>query len=1236
MRTPLEPGKRIRRLLPWVIMVPIVLGWLHLRGQEAGIYSPAVGSALRTLTEILLLAIGLRWVLRTVAAQEQQRVARQLTEQKQALAALEESSRVLQAISATTADVLFSKDREGRLTYANPAALALIGLPLEQVIGRTDLEFLQDKTAARRVMANDARIMASGRAEDVEEVVPRPDGTRRTWFSRKMPYLDGSGNVAGLLGVSRDITERVQAEEEARLAHARLEAVIASISDGLLVMDRQWRYTYFSERAAEILGVKREDMLGRVVWDLFPQARETKFYEYYHQAVETGEPQRFEEFYPAPLNQWLECHCNAGPEGLTVYFRDVTERKRAESALRQSEEQRRSVLEAMSEGLMLFDAGANLIYQNPASLRIHGFDPDDPGQIGREKLPGTWKAWDQTGAEISFEQWPVSRVFRGERFQDQVLRVIRVETDQEFYGSYNGSPIFGADGALILGFITIRDITAQTRAEQEIQRAAEQLRRNQETFIHLIQNNPFGICVVDADLTLVQVSLGARKVFEKVDPLLGRDYAEVLRTVWAEPFASEAIARFRHTLNTGEPYSSPATVEQRRDRADVEAYDWRIERITLPDGRHGVVSYFYDLSERQRWEARLAETKRRVDAALIAGEVGTFDWDIAGARVRGDANFERMFGLELDEDRAAPLANYVHVMHPDDQERVRARIALTVDTGVDYEVEYRVISGGRTRWLLVRARPERDASGRVVRAAGVCLDVTEQKRAEAALRENEQRLRQMGEAMPQIVWVSGPDGGVQYFNRRWYEFSGVAEGSSNGDAWAAVLHPEDQARTWAIWRQSVETGEPYEIEYRLRRSDGIYQWFLGRALPVKDAGGRVVTWFGTCTDVHGARIAREELQAAKETAEAASRAKDDLLAAVSHELRTPLNPILAITTGLEHRTDLPGDLRDDLATIRRNVEQEARIIDDLLNLTRLQRNKIELRQEEADLDALARNVVAQFVAQAKRQGVTLELSLHAGPRHAWVDTGRMQQVLSNLLDNALKFTSSGGRVIVSTQPLPDGGMQLEVADTGVGIDAAVLPKLFSPFEQGGPLVARRYGGLGLGLAIIKGIVELHGGRITAHSAGSNRGASFRVSLPPRPPGSTPETLVARRPEPSAASETCRRILLVDDHRDTLKIMSRLLKSLGYTVTTASSVGEAMEQAGRQTFDLLVSDIGLPDGSGLDIMRALRERGAIRGIAMSGFGQDEDIRRSRSAGFDAHLVKPVNLNLLNQTIQQLVC
>jgi len=387
---------------------------------------------------------------------------------------------------------------------------------------------------------------------------------------------------------------------------------------------------------------------------------------------------------------------------------------------------------------------------------------------------------------------------------------------------------------------------------------------------------------------------------------------------------------------------------------------------------------------------------------------------------------------------------------------------------------------------------------------------------------------------------------------------------------------------------------------------------------------------GIVRDITLRKQAEREVMQAKDDAVAANAAKDHFIAVVSHELRTPLNPVMVAVAYLESRLELPQDVREELVAIRRNIEHEARLVDDLLNLTRLSRGKIELHQEAVDAHALVRAVLTQFQAKIDQKKIRVITSLRARQHYIWADPTRIRQVMTNLVDNAIKFSPNQSEITLRTSYTADGDFRLEIADNGIGIEPEVLARLFSPFEQGERTITRKFGGLGLGLAICKGIVDLHGGKLTAYSQGKDKGATFILELAvvPAAAGETNDEGVHEEREIQAC-----RVLLVEDHPDTLRIMAKLLKAMGYRVISATNVSEALRLAHDQPFDILLSDIGLPDGTGVDLLRQIKTERTVKAIAVSGFTQEEDRLRGQQAGFMEYLTKPVDFQMLESVLRR---
>jgi PAS domain S-box-containing protein len=367
----------------------------------------------------------------------------------------------------------------------------------------------------------------------------------------------------------------------------------------------------------------------------------------------------------------------------------------------------------------------------------------------------------------------------------------------------------------------------------------------------------------------------------------------------------------------------------------------------------------------------------------------------------------------------------------------------------------------------------------------------------------------------------------------------------------------------------------------------------------------------------------------RKEAEAAVRAKDRFLAALSHELRTPLSPVLLAAATMDDHPDLPTTLREKLAMIRRNVELEVRLIDDLLDLNRVTSGKMRLEIQPTHVHSALTLALQTCDWEISTKKLNVRVDLQAQDDLVNADPVRLQQVFWNVLRNAAKFTPEGGDIFVRSENV-GGGVRVEVRDSGVGIATEMLPKVFDAFEQGGINIARQFGGLGLGLAICDSIVKMHGGAIRAESQGLGSGATFTVELPTTVDHEA--SVVTRRHEHRRVGSQIR-VLLVEDHQDSRELLAELLGTFNYDVKTASSMAAALQLADAERFDVVVSDLGLPDGTGWDLMKQLRDRHAMKGIALSGYGMAEDQQRSREAGFCDHVIKPVSPSRLVEILQR---
>lgn len=478
------------------------------------------------------------------------------------------------------------------------------------------------------------------------------------------------------------------------------------------------------------------------------------------------------------------------------------------------------------------------------------------------------------------------------------------------------------------------------------------------------------------------------------------------------------------------------------------------------------------------------------------------------------------------------------------------------------------------------------------------------------------------------IYMLDPDGNVITWNTGAEKIKGYSAEEIIGKNFASFYTADEVAagKPQRNLREAVRRGYIRDQGLRVRKDGTTFEAEV-IITALRDQAGKARGFSKVTRDITN-QIRSREFESEKIAAQKASKAKDDFLAALSHELRTPLTPALAAATYLQANAEkLPTEFAEDIEIIKRNVQLQARLVDDLLDLTRIARGKLHLEMEDCDAHTIIQNAIetAHSAINAKQLKVSTELE--AKEYHILADCIRLQQVFWNLINNAVKFTSPGGQIAIRTFNDKSERFHFEITDTGIGIEPQRLASLFQPFEQADPSVNRQFGGLGLGLAISKRLVDLHHGRIEAESRGRSCGATFRVILDTLPQESVAISLNQRV---GGKSSKPLRILLVEDHQDTRRTLSRLLTHFGHNVVTAENVEGAMDVIGSNNIDVVLCDIGLPDGSGYEVAAHARANGGIKAIALTGFGTEQDVQRSKEAGFDFHLVKPINFQEL-QTI-----
>ena len=481
------------------------------------------------------------------------------------------------------------------------------------------------------------------------------------------------------------------------------------------------------------------------------------------------------------------------------------------------------------------------------------------------------------------------------------------------------------------------------------------------------------------------------------------------------------------------------------------------------------------------------------------------------------------------------------------------------------------------------------------------------------------------------IYLLDPKGNVITWNTGAEKIKGYSMDEIIGKNFASFYTADDVAagKPQRNLREASRRGYIRDQGLRVRKDGTTFEAEVV-ITTLRDEGGEIRGFSKVTRDITD-QLRSRELEAEKIAAQKAGKAKDDFLAALSHELRTPLTPALAAATYLhENAEKLPPEFVQDVEIIKRNVQLQARLIDDLLDLTRIARGMLHLELEDCNTHTIIQNALEMAHSAIAAKQLDISTGLEAKQCHILADCIRLQQVFWNLINNAAKFTPQGGQITIRTFNDEAGRFHFEIADTGIGIEPQRLTSLFQPFEQADPSVSRQFGGLGLGLAISKRLIDLHHGRIEAESRGRSFGATFKITL-----DALPKEAVANGLNDRAGGKTSKplRILLVEDHQDTRRALSRLLIHFGHNVVSAENVEGAMDIMSSNNLDAVLCDIGLPDGSGYEVATQARAKGNIKTIALTGFGTEQDLQRSKEAGFDFHLVKPINFQELQTVLDQ---
>ncbi|BAS60210.1 PAS/PAC sensor hybrid histidine kinase (plasmid) [Leptolyngbya boryana NIES-2135] len=1054
-----------------------------------------------------------------------------ISDRKQAERQLQESQRFIQQIADATPGTLYVYDMlEQCNVYVNRQIGELLGYTPE------DIQRLGDQLFPQLMHPEDfanlgLQIQRLDQAQD-DEIVDHEYRMRHAngewrwlWSRNTVSTRLSDGRAHQVVGTVYDITARKQAEAELLNREQEFRTLVENTPDIVIRYDRDLRHLYINPSVERALGIPPEQFIGKTGFELgFTDERSQRWYAILQQVFETGQRQSIEYEFPNSCNELRSYRVRFVPEliqggqvtTVLAVATDVTEYKRAELSLRQSEERVRLAMEGAQMGTWDVDLNTGKAIWSVQHFTMLGYEPVATGEASEDMWSSHIYPDDR---ERVLAEWQRAR--EEQRLYRAEYRIIRADNQQIRWLAALGSFTYDTNGLPIRSIGVLFDISDRKQVEADREQLLHELSTERAQFEAVLRQMPAGVIIAHAPSGKL---------------ILGNQQVE---QIWRQPFLSA------NNIN-----------------------EYGVYQGFHPDGK---------LYQPEEWP---------LARSLMTGEI------------------------------------------------------------VDQE-EIRFVRGDGLKGVInVSSTPVYNSHREIIAGVVIFQDVTSRKQAEESLRQSEERLR-----LALLVGQSGIwDWDIAHNHITWseqiYQFHGLTSETFSGkvEDFAELIHPEDQAKVSKAIDQALRERSGYEMEFRAVHPTGEIRWLSTRGGVIFDQQGSPARMLGATIDIterKAIEVEREQLlrreQIAREQAEVANRIKDEFLAVLSHELRTPLNPILGWTRLLRTHNFDPQATDRALETIERNAKLQAQLIEDLLDVSRILQGKLRLNSFPVNLVTTIEAALETVRLSAEAKSIQIQTILHLEVGQVNGDANRLQQVVWNLLSNAIKFTPSGGRIEVRlTQS--EAYAQIQVSDNGQGIRPDFLPHVFEYFCQADSSTTRQFGGLGLGLAIVRHLVELHGGRVKAESPGCEMGATFTVELPLMVSALTPDLAVAPSQETKNLKSV--RILIVDDEADMRDLIRFILEDQGATVRVAASAAEALQQFTESMPDVLISDIGMPNMDGYALIAQIRtvlskQGKTVPAIALTAYAGEVNQRQALAAGFQLHLAKPVDPEQLVKCVSQAI-
>jgi PAS domain S-box-containing protein len=1161
--------------------------------------------------------------------------ALQAATERQAEATRLESDGRTAAILEGIADAFYALDDQWRFVIVNPAAeRAPFGRPASELIGKVIWDVFPaivgtrihqhylDAVEKRSREHYEARSPLNGHWYEVS-MFPRPQGLD--------VYL-------------RDIDDRKRAEQALGESEERFRLALKHAPVSVAAQDRELRYIWaYGQRTA-----RPDEVVGKLDADLFTAEEAARLEAVKRRVLAENVEHREQMWLDRPggrmfLDIYFEpVRDEAGQTmGVGIATVDLTPMKLAEEALGEEKDRLSALVNSIDDEVWFADTQRRFTMANASALREFRLES---GEMGVEELAASLEVYRPDGSPRPVAETPPLRALAGEVVRNEEELVRTPAAGDLRHRQVSCSPVKDALGNVIGSVSVVRDITELRRAEEALRQqrreleirvtsevaARDALRETRDYLESLLGYANAPIIVWDPSLRITRFN----RAFERLtgyraQEVIGRE----LQLLFPRASREASLAKIMRT-SEGEHWESVEIPIRRKDGEERLAL-WNSANVRAEDGERiiATIAQGQDITQRKQAEDALRASEERLRLALTAGRMGTWDWHVPSGDVIWNEEHFRMLGYEPGSVAPSYQAWAARV-HPDDRAAAESLVHASVARGGEYNHEFRSLaSDGTVRWVEARGRMEHDAAGQPLRQYGVMLDITDRKRAEEALRLSEERLRAHIDNSPMAVVEFDPEFQVTRWSQQAEHLFGWTADEILGRRIADMrwVYEEDVESVGAESAGLLSGERPRSVNVnRNYRKDGAIvhcEWYDSA---LYDAQGRLISILALVRDITERKRAEEEREQHLAAIEEANEAKDLFFNTLSHELRTPLAAMQNAVEVLKNREASAAQRARLTNLLERNIRHQTRLIDDLLDLSRIMRKKVELVRQALDLGQLVVAQVEGVEVSARKARLALETSTSEQRVLVSADPERLGQVISNLLTNAIKYTEPGG--VITARVAADGDQAtVRVKDTGIGIAPELLPHVFEAFRQAETSLARSKGGLGIGLAVARSLAELHGGTLDGASDGPGRGSEFTLRLPL----CTDDAASLRAGDAVEGRCNRMRVLVVEDGADLLESMIILLELMGHTVIAAADGRAAIELAKRERPDAALIDIGLPDMDGYDVARALRREPALtetRLVALTGYATPEHRARALAAGFDHHLAKPVAMEDLQRALQ----